>query len=531
MSSRLFSLAKQGQAKKDRKPVSFTSNMEMIADGVWYRKPKLAEITTDRKQSSVRKKDNAKTSKSAKEVENSLFHYGCICKICKEFDEDNDRKRKSVTSAARAQAQDMGPNGGPKVTAPRQVANRKDRKPASFMSYSSVRKDSKPASFTSNISVRKDRKPASFTSNIFSVLMLDDPGNSPQVSSHRKCCPSPKRQILRGGAKTKAIGMKPIFEMAVKVAENHGIKVTPDHPNPATGDCLFESILDNINHRPDDFPEKFEDGVDSYRELFVTELEERYKDKPVFPGYNGTAMTDEELGQWTAAWTQQKNPREFNVDEFNVSDLTPLGLGHCIRRNILVLSNVPNEEVRVFDARLFEANLELTTEVPVVIAYDSIGSGHYESLLPKTKTDVKKCTMLTNAILSKSYDRDHPADYLDKAKKARRAEAAKQRRSQEEPAAKKARLDKDKANKTETRQNEKPKETKARKEKDKAKKSETREKEADEARHARNRKAAERKQKAEGITCHPGELNSAKRGQVPGRIEPLDLGQMDPQNG
>ena len=268
--------------------------------------------------------------------------------------------------------------------------------------------------------------------------MLDDPGNSPEVLSHRKCGPSPKRQILRGGAKTKAIEMKPIFEMAVKVAEKHGIKVTPDHPNPAVGDCLFESIIDNINHRPDDFSEKFQDGVDNYRELFVTELEERYKDKPVFPGYNGTAMTDEELGQWTAAWTQQKNPCEFNVDQFNVSDLTPLGLGHCIRRNILVLSNVPNEEVRVFDARLFDANLELTTEVPVVIAYDSIGSGHYESILPKTKTDVKKCTMLTNAILNKSYDRVHPADYLDKAKKARRAETEKQRRSKEEPAAKKA---------------------------------------------------------------------------------------------
>ena len=80
--------------------------MERMADGVWYEKPKLAEITTERKQSSVRKKDNTKTSKLAKEVEDSLFHYGCICKICKEFDEDKERKRKSVTSPARAQAQD-----------------------------------------------------------------------------------------------------------------------------------------------------------------------------------------------------------------------------------------------------------------------------------------------------------------------------------------------------------------------------------------------------------------------------------------
>ena len=43
-----------------------------MADGVEYRKPKLAEITTGRKQSSVRKKDNAKTSKLAKEEEEDM---------------------------------------------------------------------------------------------------------------------------------------------------------------------------------------------------------------------------------------------------------------------------------------------------------------------------------------------------------------------------------------------------------------------------------------------------------------------------
>ena len=344
--------------------------MERIANGMWYQKPKLAEITTEKKAKSVKRKVKAsKTTKEA-EMENTLFHYGCICKVCKEFDKFKESKRKgAVASPALAQ---VTPDKGNLLDGAKPQAKKK------------VSAKGKPEK-------TKETKP----SNIYSVLKLDDPGNSCQVSGLRKCASSMKGKGLKGGAQTKSIEMQPIFEMAVKEAEKHGIKVTPDIPNPALGDCLFESILDNVNHRQDDFPEKFEDGVDSYRELFVTELEERYKDKPVFPGYNGNEMTDEQLGEWTAAWTQQKNPREFNVDKFNVSDLTPLGLGHCMKRHILVFSNVPNEEVRVFDARLFEADIELTTEVPVVIAYDCRGSGHYESLLPKTKTDVKKCTVLS----------------------------------------------------------------------------------------------------------------------------------------
>ena len=120
----------------------------------------------------------------------------------------------------------------------------------------------------------KNVKIATFQSNnIYSALKLDDPGNSPQVSistlgrSEQKTKSSPK--VLKGGAKnaSKAIEMNGIFDFAIRVAESHGIKVTPDIPNAAQGNCLFDSILDNINHRPNDFSEKLEDEVDCYREL------------------------------------------------------------------------------------------------------------------------------------------------------------------------------------------------------------------------------------------------------------------------
>ena len=299
-----------------------------------------------------------------------------------------------------------------------------------------------------------------------------------------------KPKCLKGGAKPKAIGMEGMFDAVVKVAENHGIKVKPDKPNAALGDCLFDSIVDNINHRPDDFPEKLLDGVDSYRELWVTELEEQYKTTAAFPGYHGKDMTDEELGEWTAAWTQQKNPCEYNVNSYNVSDLTPQGLGHCINRNILVFSTDPNEPVQIFKANFFDNDIVPITEVPVVIAYDHRRL-HYESILPRTKTEVKKCTTLANALLTGTYDKSNPSDYLDKARKAKQAEAKRNKRAGESPVAKKARIEKVKNAMEDLRSNESVAEKQARTEQDKTAKADKRS--TSETREAQNKRKADRK--------------------------------------
>ena len=238
--------------------------------------------------------------------------------------------------------------------------------------------------------------------------------------------------------KQKCFGKKSLFDCAIKVAKDHRITVIADDPNDAQGDCLFESILDNIKHRPDDFPEKLDDRVDCYRELWVTELEERYKSTEVFPGFHRN-MTEVELGEWTAAWTQQKNPCEYNVDKFNVSDLTPEGLGHCINRNILVFSTDPNDPVKVFRADRFDKDIVPKSDIPVVIAYDHRGPGHYESLLPKDELDVQKCTMLVKSIEDATYDKHNPDNYLRKAQLANR-----EQQPGESPASKRARLEKDK---------------------------------------------------------------------------------------
>ena len=83
---------------------------------------------------------------------------------------------------------------------------------------------------------------------------------------------------VKGGAKKKAVVKDDnLVKFATKLAKNHEIQVIPSPHNATQGNCLFESIIDNINALAKDPTEKLNDGIDSYRELWITELEERYK--------------------------------------------------------------------------------------------------------------------------------------------------------------------------------------------------------------------------------------------------------------
>ena len=413
-----------------------------------------------KKAKKVRKVKVKTISKIEEELKASLFHIQCICQLCRRYDESKETGEEKKAS--------------PLAPIPPTKSKVLMEKPAAKIEKKADKSKVSPLK-TSPVKPMKSIK----SNNIYSVLKLDDPGNGQQGSSVTTRNHGSRK---RGGAKPKAITQYgDIFESAIKVAESHGIKVIPDKPNAAQGDCLFDSIRDNVNHRPDNFPDKLNDSVESYRELWVTELEERYKSTEAYPGFHGRNMTDEEKGEWAAAWTQQKNPREYNVDLYNVSDLTPEGLGHCINKHILVFSTDPVDPVKVFWANRFDKDVVPTTDVPVVIAYDHRGPGHYESLLPKGKLDVRKCTTLVKSIQDGIYDKHNPNDYLRKAQLAKKAEAKKHQRSDEMPEAKRARLEKMKVNNAESRSEETPEAKKARLEKKKVNTAESRSEETAEA--------------------------------------------------
>lgn len=224
---------------------------------------------------------------------------------------------------------------------------------------------------------------------------------------------------MRGGGDSES----DIFDNCNKNAKHPGINLLADAPNAARGDCLFESVSQNINKRLC-FEEKVSNNIDDNRTLWVTELEERFKETDHFPGYNGD-ISEEMLNEWTSTSKMQKNPQEYYVNHFNVSDIALAGLGHCVGKDILVFdSNNIEDPVKVFDANLFDPTRSLDTDIPVIIAYDSRAQ-HYESLIPKGKADINKTILLVRSILGNSYDKNNPRSYLklsDAEKKAAKIE-------------------------------------------------------------------------------------------------------------
>ena len=111
--------------------------------------------------------------------------------------------------------------------------------------------------------------------NKFTLLADNDSGETPRVKSRRKV------RKCRGGAKKTSDSE--IFSGAIKTAKKHGINLIPDEPNSRMGDCLFESVSSNINRR-NCFTRKVSNDMAENREVWVTELEEKYKMTDHFPG-------------------------------------------------------------------------------------------------------------------------------------------------------------------------------------------------------------------------------------------------------
>ena len=197
----------------------------------------------------------------------------------------------------------------------------------------------------------------------------------------------------------KSMDKTKIFSLGIRNAKEHNINVIGDFPNLARGDCIFEALIYNINHR---FTEKLLKPVQEYREDWCTELMLLYKETAYYPG-------DEHLDDWYAAWNQQMNPRQFNIDEYNVSDLVPPGLAHCISKDILVFNVQPNaiSPVNVYQGSIF--NDVSTSSIPVMIVYNG---NHYESLLPVSQTDIDKSIQLVNSLKNDTYNKDNPTSYL-----------------------------------------------------------------------------------------------------------------------
>ena len=83
--------------------------------------------------------------------------------------------------------------------------------------------------------------------------------------------------------------------------KKHGVNLKHGSSNPGTGDCAFESIIQNINDRPC-FQEKFFMPVDYYRKIWVTDMANRTVNSP----WNIYSSA-----QWTEGWRQMLIPGAY----------------------------------------------------------------------------------------------------------------------------------------------------------------------------------------------------------------------------
>ena len=61
-----------------------------------------------------------------------------------------------------------------------------------------------------------------------------------------------------------------MISRAIASGKKHGINMKHGSSNPGTGDCAFESIIQNNNDRSC-FQEKYQMNIDWYRRIWVTD--------------------------------------------------------------------------------------------------------------------------------------------------------------------------------------------------------------------------------------------------------------------
>ena len=172
-------------------------------------------------------------------------------------------------------------------------------------------------------------------------------------------------------------------------AQRHGINLRHGTTNPGTGDCAFESIIQNINDRPC-FKEKFTMSINYYRRIFVTDMANR----TVNTHFN--FLTPQE---WHEKWKEMLEPGAYERGIFG--DLMLPGIACGVRKILLIFNtnpDTPHDPIYVVDPSDF--NVSPDTNIPIILAYNM---SHYESMEPLTEIDTQKSIDLARDYMNGQY--------------------------------------------------------------------------------------------------------------------------------
>ena len=182
---------------------------------------------------------------------------------------------------------------------------------------------------------------------------------------------------LSGGAGSNGSSASTLIGRAIESAKKHGISLEQGIRNKADGNCAFDAVINNVNHR-DCFKEKLPLNSEVYRQIWVTELEsESYKYPRLGAGYSQKEKKEN--------WNLLKQSGVYEVDFFG--DLVMHAIAKGCNKDIPIFNTnvVAADPIYVIRATEFDGFTD--SDFPVVVGYDQT---HYESLHPSTELDIAK---------------------------------------------------------------------------------------------------------------------------------------------
>ena len=207
------------------------------------------------------------------------------------------------------------------------------------------------------------------------------------LSKHYSKLIKPTR--LRGGANVDGV-QSSLFVKAISNAKNHGINLVPGVLNKADGNCAFDAVLNNINHRRC-FSNKLPLSSLEYRQIWVTELESLSSTYPDL----GAGYSQEEKEE---NWNRLKQFGIYDIDFFG--DLVINAIARGCHKNILIFNTRVNAAYPIYVIRAEEFGGFIDTDIPVVVGYNQV---HYESLHPVTQEDIENTQNLLESCITGNY--------------------------------------------------------------------------------------------------------------------------------
>ena len=200
-----------------------------------------------------------------------------------------------------------------------------------------------------------------------------------------------ERILLKGGYGDNPRTSSLLVGRAIESAKKHGINIVEGMLNKADGNCAFDAVINNINHRQC-FLEKLSLSSLTYRQIWITELESETSKYPRL----GAGFSKEEIVE---NWNQLKQSGVYEVEFFG--DLVIHAIARGCRKNILIFDTSIEASDPIYVIRAEEFGGYVDSDIPIVIGYNQV---HYESLHPASEDDIQKTIELINSYISGSYE-------------------------------------------------------------------------------------------------------------------------------